>query len=50
VTRSSPPDFDLLLVHVDEVIAARDTTQPLRITADGLQWPGQHRRHRGHRR
>jgi hypothetical protein len=50
VTRSSPPDFDLLLVHVDEVIAARDTTQPLRITADGLQWPGQRRRHRGHRR
>ena len=42
--------FNLLLVHLDEVIATRDTTQPLRITADGLQWPGQRRRHRGHRR
>ena len=42
--------FTLLLVHVDEVIATRDTTQPLRITADGLQWPGQRRRHRGHLR
>jgi hypothetical protein len=42
--------FDLLLVHLDEVIATRDTTEPLRITADGLQWPGARRRHRGHRR
>jgi len=31
--------FDLLLVHVDEVVATRDTSEPLRITADGLQWP-----------
>jgi hypothetical protein len=40
--------LNLLPVHVDEVIATRDTTQPLRITADGLQWPGQRRRHRQH--
>ncbi|WP_299960249.1 hypothetical protein [uncultured Modestobacter sp.] len=31
--------FNLLLVHLDEVIATRDTTAPLRITATGLQWP-----------
>ena len=31
--------FNLLLVHVDEVIGTRDTTEPLRITAAGLQWP-----------
>ena len=31
--------FNLLLVHLDEVVATRDTTDPLRITADGLQWP-----------
>jgi hypothetical protein len=31
--------FNLLLVHVDEVVATRDTSEPLRITADGLQWP-----------
>ena len=42
--------FNLLLVHLDEVIATRDPTEPLRITADGLPWPGGRRRHRGHRR
>jgi hypothetical protein len=31
--------FNLLLVHVVEVVATRDTTEPLRITAAGLQWP-----------
>jgi hypothetical protein len=31
--------FDLLLVHVDEVVATRDTTAPLRITPAGLEWP-----------
>jgi len=31
--------FNLLLVHVDEVVGSRDTTDPLLITADGLQWP-----------
>ena len=35
--------FDLLLVHLDEVVATRDTTEPLRITAAGLQWPRWHR-------
>jgi hypothetical protein len=35
--------FNLLLVHVDEVIATRDTTEPLRITAGGLPWPPGHR-------
>ena len=38
--------FDLLLVHVDEVVATRDVSEPLLITSGGLQWP---RRHRGHR-
>ena len=42
--------FTLLLVHLDEVIATRDTTEPLRIMADRLQWPGERRRRRGHRR
>jgi hypothetical protein len=42
--------FNLLLVHLDEVVATRDTTGPLRIAADGVQWPGRHRHHRGHRR
>ncbi|WP_222194863.1 hypothetical protein [Modestobacter italicus] len=31
--------FNLLLVHLDEVIATCGTTAPLRITAAGLQWP-----------
>jgi hypothetical protein len=31
--------FNLLLVHVDEAVASRDTTEPMRITAQGLQWP-----------
>lgn len=31
--------FNLLLVHVDEVVATRDTTEPLRIDARGLVWP-----------
>jgi hypothetical protein len=31
--------FDLLLVHVDEVVATRDTSEPLRITDQGLGWP-----------
>jgi hypothetical protein len=31
--------FNLLLVHVDEVIATRDTTEPLRILPTGLEWP-----------
>ena len=35
--------FNLLLVHLDEVVATRDTSEPLRITADGLQWPPGHR-------
>lgn len=31
--------FDLLLVHLDEVLATRVVDGPLRITADGLVWP-----------
>jgi hypothetical protein len=31
--------FNLLLVHVSEVVGRRDTSAPLRITAAGLQWP-----------
>ncbi|MQA35088.1 hypothetical protein [Modestobacter roseus] len=31
--------FTLLLVHLDEVIATRDTTEPVRIGSLGLEWP-----------
>jgi hypothetical protein len=31
--------FNLLLVHLDEVLATRVVDGPLRISADGLQWP-----------
>jgi hypothetical protein len=31
--------FNLLLVHLDEVVATRDTSEPLRITDRGLAWP-----------
>ncbi|OMQ14343.1 hypothetical protein A7K94_0217345 [Modestobacter sp. VKM Ac-2676] len=31
--------FDLLLVHLDEVVATRDTTEPVRISSVGLEWP-----------
>lgn len=31
--------FNLLLVHLDEVVATRDTSEPLRITDQGLEWP-----------
>ena len=31
--------FNLLLVHLDEVVATRDTSDPLRITGQGLEWP-----------
>jgi hypothetical protein len=31
--------FNLLLVHLDEVIMTRDTTEPLRILPAGLEWP-----------
>jgi hypothetical protein len=31
--------FNLLLVHLGEVVATRDTTEPLRITSRGLRWP-----------
>lgn len=31
--------FNLLLVHVGEIVETRDTSEPLRITADGLVWP-----------
>lgn len=36
--------FNLLLVHLDEVMATRDTSEPLRITDQGLEWP-EARRH-----
>ncbi|MPQ97125.1 hypothetical protein GB931_04130 [Modestobacter sp. I12A-02628] len=29
----------LLLVHLDEVVATRDTSEPLRVSARGLDWP-----------
>jgi hypothetical protein len=35
--------FNLLLVHLDEVLATRDTAQPLRITSQGLRWPREFR-------
>ncbi len=31
--------LNLLLVHLDEVVATRDTSEPLRITDQGLEWP-----------
>jgi hypothetical protein len=31
--------FNILLVHLDEVLDTRDTTEPLRITRRGLTWP-----------
>jgi hypothetical protein len=31
--------FNLLLVHLDEVLATRDISEPLRITRQGLVWP-----------
>lgn len=31
--------LNLLLVHLDEVIATRDTSQPLLIDSTGLVWP-----------
>src|SRR4051794_32845736 len=31
--------FNLLLVHLDEVLATRDTSEPLRITRRGVTWP-----------
>jgi hypothetical protein len=31
--------FNLLLVHLDEVVATRDTSEPLRIIDQGLEWP-----------
>ena len=31
--------FSILLVHLDEVVATRVVTEPLRITAQGLVWP-----------
>jgi hypothetical protein len=30
---------DLPLVHRDEVLVTRDTSDPLRVTAQGLEWP-----------
>lgn len=29
----------LLLIHLDEVLATRDVTEPLRVTREGLIWP-----------
>ena len=31
--------FNLLLVHLDEVVATRNTSEPLRSTDQGLEWP-----------
>ena len=42
--------FNHLLVNLDELVGTHDTTEPLRITANGLQWPGRRSHHRGHRR
>jgi hypothetical protein len=36
--------FNLLLVHLDDVLATRDTSEPLRITDQGLEWPEARRR------
>jgi hypothetical protein len=42
--------FNHLLVNLDELVGTYDTSEPLRITANGLQWPGRRSHHRGHRR
>lgn len=42
--------FNHLLVNLDELVGTYDTSEPVRITADGLQWPGRRSHHRGHRR
>ena len=31
--------LNLLLVHVDEVVATRETSAPLRVNREGLVWP-----------
>jgi hypothetical protein len=31
--------FNLLLVHLDEVVATRNVSAPLRVTRQGLEWP-----------
>jgi hypothetical protein len=36
--------FNLLLAHLDEVVATRETSEPLRLTDQGLEWP-EARRH-----
>ena len=36
--------FNLLLVHLWEVLCTRDTSEPLRITEQGVQWPETRRR------
>jgi hypothetical protein len=35
--------FNLLLVHLEEVLVTRDTSQPLRVTSEGLLWPERRR-------
>ena len=40
------PGFNILFVHLDEVLSVRDTSAGLRIAADGLVWPGALRVHR----
>jgi len=31
--------FNLLLVHLDEVVGTRNVSAPLRVTRQGLEWP-----------
>jgi hypothetical protein len=31
--------FNLLSVHLDEVVATRNVSAPLRVTRQGLEWP-----------
>ena len=35
--------FNLLFVHLEEVIVTRDTSRPLRIVSTGLLWPDRRR-------
>ncbi len=35
--------YDILLVHLDEVLDTRHVLAPLRITAGGLEWPRRRR-------
>lgn len=38
-TERQAAGLNLLLVHLDEILMTQDTTDVIRLTGDGLQWP-----------